>query len=276
MQEKAQPFVAVEFGRGCGVSVGSFRDDFDEEAVGEGRAAEDVDDAVAGEAAEHLGCLRWGRARRSFTGSRSGTRSGGGSWGRRSWGAVGAAVHGLVGEAVGVLVFVAEGVGDFELVELGDAAFGFFPEGAEIGGVDLVLALDLLDHQLGVGDDTEAGVAVVERPLEAAEEAGVLGVVVGAVAEELGELGEDVAGFVLQDGAVAGRARVAACAAVTMGGDPAGFGRGGGAGGDDGIWEKRWHRFECIWGGVEGEFIWAGAAIFRGVGSSIWVYGSYP
>ena len=28
-------------------------DDFDEDAVGEGGAAEDVDDAVAGEAAEH-------------------------------------------------------------------------------------------------------------------------------------------------------------------------------------------------------------------------------
>ncbi len=161
---------------------------------------------------------------------------------------------------------MAEGVGDFELVELGDAAFGFFPEGAQVGGVDLVLALDLLDHELGVGDDAEVGVVVVERPLEAAEEAGVLGVVVGAVAEELGELGEDVAGFVLQDGPVAGRAGVAAGAAVTMGGDPAGFGGGGGAGSDDGIWEKRWHRFECIWDGCGGEFIGIGVAIFRGLG----------
>ena len=108
-------------------------------------------------------------------------------------GFAGAAVHGFVGEAVGVLVFVAEGVGDLEGFELGDAAAGFFPEGLEVGAVDLVLALDLLDHQLGVGDDAEAGVAVVEGPLEAAEEAGVLGEVVGAVAEEFGEFGEGVA-----------------------------------------------------------------------------------
>ncbi len=59
MQEGAQPFVLVGFGRGCGVSGGSFRNDFDEEAVGKGRAAEDVDDAVAGEAAEHLGGRTW-------------------------------------------------------------------------------------------------------------------------------------------------------------------------------------------------------------------------
>lgn len=69
--------------------------------------------------------------------------------------------------------------------------------------------------------------AVVEGPLEAAEEAGVFGVVVGAVAEELGQFGEDVAGFVLQEGAVAGGAGVAAGSAVAVGGDPAGLGRRG-------------------------------------------------
>ena len=86
----------------------------------------------------------------------------------RGW-LAGAAIHGVVGEAVGVFVLVAEGVGDFEAVELGDAAAGFLPQGAQVGGVDLVLALDLLDHELGVGGDAEAGVVVVERPLEAAE-----------------------------------------------------------------------------------------------------------
>ena len=105
-----------------------------------------------------------------------------------------APVHGFVGEAVGVLVLVAQGVGDLEAVELRDAAAGFFPERPQVGGVDLVLALNLLDHQLGIGDDAEAGVAVVERPLQAAEQAGVLGEVVGSVAEKLAEFGEDVAG----------------------------------------------------------------------------------
>ena len=94
-------------------------------------------------------------------------------------------------------------MGDLEGFEFGDAAFGFFPEGFEVGGVDLVLALDLLDHELGVGDDAEAGVVVVEGVLEAAEEAGVFGVVVGAKSKELTEFGEDGAGVVLDEGSVA-------------------------------------------------------------------------
>src|SRR3979490_62342 len=93
-------------------------------------------------------------------------------------------VHGLVGEAVGVLVFVAGGVGDLEGFQSGDAVLGLLPEGSQVGGVDFVLALDLLDHELGVRDDAEAGVVVVEGVLEAGEEAGVFGEVVGSHAEE--------------------------------------------------------------------------------------------
>ena len=119
---------------------------------------------------------------------------------------------------------MAESVGDLEGFELGDAAAGFFPEGLEVGGVDLELALNLLDHQERVGDYPEAGVVVVERPLEAGEEAGVLGEVVGAVAEEFGELGEDLTGLVVDYGAEAGGAGVAAGSAVAVGGDPAGLG----------------------------------------------------
>ena len=133
-----------------------------------------------------------------------------------------ASVHGLVGEAVGVFVFVAEGVGDLEGFESGDAVFGLLPEGPEVGGVDFVLALDLLDHQFGVGDDAEAGVVVVEGVLEAGEEAGVFGEVVGAHAEEFAELGEDCALVVLDDGSVAGGAGVAAGSAVAVRVDPGG------------------------------------------------------
>ncbi len=137
-------------------------------------------------------------------------------------GAFHAAVHGFVGEAVGVFVFVTEGVGDLEAVEAGDAGFGFLPEGFEVGGVDFVLALDLFDHEFGVGDDAEGAVAVVEGELEAGEEAGVFGVVVGAEAEELGEFGKDVALGVGDLGAEAGGTGVAAGAAVAVGGDGVG------------------------------------------------------
>lgn len=58
-----------------------------------------------------------------------------------------AAVHGLVGEGIGGFVLVTERVGDLEAFEFGDAAAGFLPKGFEVGGVDFVLALDLLDHE---------------------------------------------------------------------------------------------------------------------------------
>ena len=156
--------------------------------------------------------------------------SGGGAGWPGSWRALHAAVHGFVGEAVGVLVFVAEGVGDLEGFEFGDAVSGLLPEGSQVGGVDLVLALDLLDHQLGVGDDAEAGVVVVEGVLEAGEEAGVFGVVVGAHAEEFAEFGEDDALVVLDDGSVAGGTGVAAGSAVAVGVDPDGLFEAGLAG----------------------------------------------
>ena len=62
---------------------------------------------------------------------------------------------------------------------------------------------------------------VVEGVLEAAEEAGVFGVVVGAKSKEFTEFGEDGAGVVLDEGSVAGGAGVAAGSAVAVGVDPA-------------------------------------------------------
>ena len=179
-----------------------------------------MDCAVFGEAAEHgvgfgVG-VGWGFGFFGVGGGFEGCRSGLAG----SWGAFHASVHGFVGEAVGVFVFVAEGVGDLEGFEFGDAVAGFLPEGFEVGGVDFVFALDLLDHQLGVGDDAEAGVVVVEGVLEAGEEAGVLGVVVGADAEEFAEFGEDGALVVLDEGSEAGGAGVAAGSAVAVGVDP--------------------------------------------------------
>ena len=135
---------------------------------------------------------------------------------RRAVAASHAAVHGLVGERVGVLVFVAQGVGDLKGVEPGDAVAGLLPQGLQVRGVDLVLALDLLDHQLGIGDDLDAAVAVGEGPVEHGEQAAVLGEIVGAGAEKLRELGEGGACGVGNDGPVAGGAGVAARAAIAM------------------------------------------------------------
>ena len=144
-------------------------------------------------------------------------------------------------------------MGDFEGFEFGDAVFCLLPEGSEVGGVDFVLTLNLLDHELGVGDDAEAGVVVVESVLEAGEEPRVFGEVVGAHAEEFTEFGQDGAVVVLDDGSVAGGTGVAASSAVAVGVDPealfrdglggAGYGRGGGVGEEaGGGWGAAGHR----------------------------------
>jgi hypothetical protein len=132
---------------------------------------------------------------------------------------------------------VAEGVGDLEGFQFGDAAARFLPEEFEIGGVDFVLALDLLDHQLGVGDDSEAGMVVVEGVLETGEQAGVFCVVVGADAEEFAKFCKDGALVVLDEGTEAGGTGIAAGSSVAVGVDPGGF--GGGLGGGS-VGEEAW------------------------------------
>src|SRR5580704_5065338 len=85
-------------------------DDLNEYAIRQSSVAEDVDDAVPGEATEHGIGLGVG-VRRSLGLSRVGCgleRRRSRLAGRRR--AFHAAVHGLIGEAVGVLVFVAKGV----------------------------------------------------------------------------------------------------------------------------------------------------------------------
>src|SRR5882762_11418221 len=97
---------------------GSLQDDLDEDSVGEGGAAKNVDDAVVGEAAEHGVRLRLeGLGRRRYFGARrvrgglwscTGTRvRNSRTWGTRTRGRIGcwspthAAVHGLIGQGVG-------------------------------------------------------------------------------------------------------------------------------------------------------------------------------
>ena len=81
-----------------------------------------------------------------------------------------ASVHGVVGELIGFFVAASEGVLDLKFLELVGATAGFFPEWAEVGAVDFVFALHLLDHEFRVGHDAQAGVLVFEAPGEDAEQ----------------------------------------------------------------------------------------------------------
>ena len=91
--------------------------------------------------------------------------------------------------------------------------------GRKAGIADLVPALHLVDHQLGVGDHAQLSRAVLEGPLQHRQQAGVFGVVVGLDAQELAQSGDDVALGVLDDRSVAGGAGIAARTAVAVGGD---------------------------------------------------------
>jgi hypothetical protein len=182
-----------------------------------------VDRAVFGEAAKHgVGFGVWVGWGFGFGGVGISFE---GWWGGLA-GCVGtfhSTVHGFVGETIGVLVFVAEGVRDLEGFESGDTVSGFLPERFEVWRAHLIFTLDLLDHQLRVGDDAEAGVVMIEGVLEAGEETGVFGVVIGSDTEELAEFGDDHPLVVLNEGPEAGWAWVATGSAVAVGVDPDGL-----------------------------------------------------
>ncbi len=128
-----------------------------------------------------------------------------------------AAVHGLIGKLVGKLVSSTQGVLNLEVIQLADATLRFFPEGAQIGAVDLVSALHLTDHQLGVGDDAKAAVAVFQGPGKDGKQGGVFGEVVGAFAEVFAEAREDASVGILEDRSEACGAGIAAGTAVAVG-----------------------------------------------------------
>lgn len=135
-------------------------------------------------------------------------------------GSAGAFVHGKVSQTVGVLVFSSQDVFDTEGFEPGCTAFGFFVEGAEVRAFDAVFALHLLDHQLGISDDAQMGIALRDGEFEGGEEGGVFGEVVGFYPEEFVQLLHFVAIGVFDANAVAGRAGIAAGTAIAEGGDP--------------------------------------------------------
>jgi len=61
---------------------------------------------------------------------------------------------------------------------------------------------------------------MVDGPLEASEKAGVFGIVVSAVAEELRQLGKDRSSFILEESAIAGGAGITTGSSITVGDDP--------------------------------------------------------
>ena len=125
-------------------------------------------------------------------------------------------VHGQIRQPVGALILLPQDVLDLEFFELGDAAFGLVVKRTQLRAIDTVLSLDLLDHQLGVGDDLEMGMAVGDREVEGGEQAGIFGEIVGLLAQVFAQLAEGFAVRPLDEDAKTRRSGIAPGSAVAI------------------------------------------------------------
>ena len=126
------------------------------------------------------------------------------------------AVHGHIGQPVRMAVLLPQNMLNLEVVKPRNTALGLLVERAEFGAVYAILTLDLLDHQLRIGDDPQTLVAVGDSKLQRCQQGGVLGEVIGVHTQELAQFGQDFSCRVLDIDAEAGRTRVAARPAVAV------------------------------------------------------------
>jgi len=94
-------------------------------------------------------------------------------------------VQRFVRQVVGALVLRALDVANLELVELLDQGAGLLVQRDQVVGADVVLAADLADDEPGVALGDDLRVPLLEGALQAADQRGVLGLVVGGFADVL-------------------------------------------------------------------------------------------
>ena len=141
------------------------------------------------------------------------------SWGGHAgWSgcAAGAFIHRLIGEVVSFAIVFAQSVIDGKPVQLSNQLLGAGVEFLQRGILDLVDALDLAHQQLGVADDFEGFVSVLDRILERCNQTLVFGEIVGLVAEILAERGNFLSSLILNHDSVTRRARIPARSAVAV------------------------------------------------------------
>jgi hypothetical protein len=138
-----------------------------------------------------------------------------------------ATIHRGIGKTIGFLVLMAKGMADLEGRKLANLLSGLFKERAQDRTLDLILALDLLHHQLRVGNDTKPAMAVGHCKLEYGEQTGVFSEVVGLVPKEFRQFRNYGAVRGLNDRSEACWTGIAAGAAIAVGRDPAGIVAGG-------------------------------------------------
>jgi len=110
----------------------------------------------------------------------------------------------------------AEGVADFEVLEPTDQLLRLVVQLAQFGMTHLVDAFHLPHHQFGIADDLERFDLVFGGVAESGEESLILGVVIGVEAKVFAELGNRLAGGVLNGDTVTGGAGIAAGSAINV------------------------------------------------------------
>ena len=111
---------------------------------------------------------------------------------------------------------LSQSVVDGKPVQLSDQFLGAGVEFLQRGIFDLVDALDLTYQQLGVADDFEGFVSVLDRILERGDQALVFGEIIGLMAEVLAERSNFFSSLILNYHTVARRARIPASSAVAV------------------------------------------------------------
>ena len=108
---------------------------------------------------------------------------------------------------------------DLEVIEVRDAATRLLVERAKFRAVYPVLALHLLDHEFRVGDDPQTPMTLGDGKFQRREERGILGKVIGLLAQVLTQFGQNLASRILDVDAETGRARIAARPTIAISDD---------------------------------------------------------
>ena len=107
-------------------------------------------------------------------------------------------------------------MGDSIGLEVLQFLFGLLPEGLKMGALDPVGAVKLLHHQLGIGQDLNAGGALLPGHLHPQNQGLIFRHVIGGFAEIPAQMGFKRAPGVIQEGAGSSRAGVAPGSAVAV------------------------------------------------------------
>lgn len=127
------------------------------------------------------------------------------------------AIHRLIGETVGILIMFTKSMSDFDVLDLSGQTLCLVVKFAQFRMADLINALHLANHKLGIADDFERRYLMRDGITKGREQPVVLGIVVGLMAEILAELGNFFPLRIVNDKAVACRAGIAPGSAVDVG-----------------------------------------------------------